>query len=263
MEALPRDGILRAGSFAELSKTVEADVLQLGFRYFSYLGRFPRSRIGDDVHFDNCPEGWRSYCRKHHAAAGGLSIDSDGLEAVTPMLWRERAAAAPALFAEAHKYGLITGSTHPVHGPDGQWSALSFIKDRGGAQAEADIEGVLAQCHLLASYVHAAAARLVRGALDGANVTPSRTHSAQGRLNERERQVLSWAAAGKSMAAISDLLAISERTVLFHLSNVRRKLGAANSRHAIGKALTLGLIRVPPGFPPPLANGGGTSRRRS
>jgi DNA-binding NarL/FixJ family response regulator len=35
---------------------------------------------------------------------------------------------------------------------------------------------------------------------------------------------------------------ISRRTVIFHLSNARRKLGAANSRHAITRAISLGLI---------------------
>jgi DNA-binding CsgD family transcriptional regulator len=56
--------------------------------------------------------------------------------------------------------------------------------------------------------------------------------------------VLTWAAAGKTMVGIADILSISQRTVFFHLSNARRKLGAANSRHAICKALALGLIEV-------------------
>ena len=34
-------------------------------------------------------------------------------------------------------------------------------------------------------------------------------------------------------------LQISDRTVVFHLSNLRRKLGAANSRHAVSKAYSL------------------------
>jgi len=54
--------------------------------------------------------------------------------------------------------------------------------------------------------------------------------------------VLTWAAAGKTTSEIAAIMPISERTVVFHLSNARRKLGATNSRHAISKALSLGLI---------------------
>jgi len=49
-------------------------------------------------------------------------------------------------------------------------------------------------------------------------------------------------ARGKTTSEIGQALQISERTVAFHLSNVRRKLGAANSRHAVTRAFSLKLI---------------------
>ncbi len=54
--------------------------------------------------------------------------------------------------------------------------------------------------------------------------------------------MLTWVAAGKTTSEIAAIMPICERTVIFHLSNARRKLGATNSRHAISKALSLGLI---------------------
>lgn len=231
--------IYGASSLSELQKSVEANVRQLGFRYFIYHGRFPRADIGaGDVYFDNCPDGWGA----RYGERGGGFLGLRGPHDVTPALWQELALQEPTLFADARRFGLVTGSIHPVHGPDGQKSSLSFIKDKGGVQAEQEVEAALAYCHLIASYVHEAAARIV-GCPRGDAISPS-AHRRSGGLNERECQVLAWAADGKTMVGIADILSISQRTVLFHLANARRKLGAANSRHAISKALALGLIEV-------------------
>lgn len=61
-------------------------------------------------------------------------------------------------------------------------------------------------------------------------------------LSDRERQCLVHSAQGSTTSEIGRALNISERTVVFHLANVRRKLEAANSRHAVSKALSLKLI---------------------
>jgi DNA-binding CsgD family transcriptional regulator len=63
-------------------------------------------------------------------------------------------------------------------------------------------------------------------------------------FTERERDCLTWIAAGKTMAEVADILSVAERTVVFHLANARRKLGVANSYHAIMKAVSLGHIKA-------------------
>lgn len=242
METRLLSGIFGARSFAELAKALEGSVLQLGFRYFMFCGCFFGAGASEDrICFDNCPPGWIAYYRRYNPTTDGASFDLHDPREVIPTLWRQLSSRAPAFFAEARKYGLVTGCTHPVHGPDAHWSVLSFIKDRGGTQAEAEIDAALAECYLIAGYVHDAAARLARSPRDEC---ASRSFSAPSRLNERERQVLTWAAAGMTAAQIAAVLPISRRTVIFHLSNARRKLGAANSTHAISMALSLGLIRT-------------------
>ena len=61
-------------------------------------------------------------------------------------------------------------------------------------------------------------------------------------LSRRERECLVLAARGKTAAEIGRSLEISERTVTFHLTNARRKLGTASSPHAVVRAVSLGLI---------------------
>lgn len=60
------------------------------------------------------------------------------------------------------------------------------------------------------------------------------------RLTPREREVLTWAAAGKSAWETSTILGISEATVITHLENIRRKLNVANPTQAVVAALRSG-----------------------
>ncbi|MCA3843590.1 MAG: helix-turn-helix transcriptional regulator, partial [Burkholderia sp.] len=43
---------------------------------------------------------------------------------------------------------------------------------------------------------------------------------------------------------IGEILGITERTVNFHIGNVVRKLNAKGRRHAVTKAISLGLLCV-------------------
>jgi DNA-binding response OmpR family regulator len=61
-------------------------------------------------------------------------------------------------------------------------------------------------------------------------------------LNEREVEVLTWSARGKTSAEIAKILDLTKRTVDFHIDNARGKLGAATRTEAVLKAATGRLI---------------------
>ncbi len=63
-------------------------------------------------------------------------------------------------------------------------------------------------------------------------------------LTDKERDVLAWAARGKTASETSDILKISESTVDTHFKSILRKLEAANKTHAVAKAIFLGIIDV-------------------
>lgn len=52
-------------------------------------------------------------------------------------------------------------------------------------------------------------------------------------LTPREREILHWVTEGKTNWEISTILNISERTVKFHLDNIKEKLGAVSKTHAV------------------------------
>jgi DNA-binding CsgD family transcriptional regulator len=62
------------------------------------------------------------------------------------------------------------------------------------------------------------------------------------RLTDRERDVLAWAARGKTAADTADILGVSEETVNTHVRHALKKLGATSKTHGVAKAIYLGLI---------------------
>lgn len=63
-------------------------------------------------------------------------------------------------------------------------------------------------------------------------------------LTDRERQVLAWAARGKTTSETADILKLSDETVEGYIRNGIRKLSASNKTQAAVKAVYLGLIDV-------------------
>lgn len=61
-------------------------------------------------------------------------------------------------------------------------------------------------------------------------------------LSPRELECLHWSASGKTSQEIGQILGISQHTVYFHLKNVATKLNVYGTRHAISRAITMGII---------------------
>jgi len=61
-------------------------------------------------------------------------------------------------------------------------------------------------------------------------------------ISVRERECLQWASIGKTSWEISQIVGLTESTVIYHLRNATRKLDAANRLHAVAKALKASII---------------------
>jgi DNA-binding CsgD family transcriptional regulator len=125
---------------------------------------------------------------------------------------------------------------------DSALEACSRLQNPCPPAAERRILATLPDCQLVACAIHYAAAHIARRGVDRVGM-PQELDGARNRLlSDRESQCLIQSAPGKTTSEIGQALQISERTVAFHLANVRRKLGAANSRHAVTKAFSPKLI---------------------
>jgi DNA-binding NarL/FixJ family response regulator len=94
---------------------------------------------------------------------------------------------------------------------------------------------------ILETIINARLAGVARNRLADAarhEISPKLTY-----LNDREAEILTWAARGKTSVQIAEMLDITKRTVDFHLDNVRVKLGASTRIEAAFKATLGGLIK--------------------
>ena len=136
--------------------------------------------------------------------------------------------------ARGHDVG-TNGLTVPIRGPDGQHALFSVATARSDKSWNRQLRDQLTDLHSIAYNVHQATVR-VEGVAVPLEVI---------NLSVREREVLQWAAAGKTTDEVAQILGIAERTVRVYLDTARHKLGASNRTHAVARALSLGLIHPP------------------
>ena len=129
----------------------------------------------------------------------------------------------------------VSGLTVPMRGPGGQHALFSLASGSSEKDWERQLSEHLPELHTIAHHLHEATVR-IEGATAPLEIVT---------LSIREREVLQWAAAGKTTDEISTILGIAERTVRVYLDTARHKLGASNRTHAVARALSIGLIHPP------------------
>ena len=140
----------------------------------------------------------------------------------------EREPAAAEVIRQAEDFRLSRGFMVPVAGPAAGCEGGVWI---GGYHlALGPNEKPLV--HLLALY-----------AFDHIRALSRRCETKTPGLTSRDREVLTWAAAGKTASQIGDILHITTRTVNEHAQTAKRKLGAANRTQAIATAIREHLIQ--------------------
>jgi LuxR family transcriptional regulator, quorum-sensing system regulator BjaR1 len=128
---------------------------------------------------------------------------------------------AAEVMRRAADFGLQRGFIVPINNPDGFEACVSM----SGVHLELTAR-TKPLIHLVALYGYERVRQLV-------GLEPD----AKPQLTPREREVLKWAARGKSAWEIGEILAIGKRTVDEHAATAVRKLGADNRAHAIAIAL--------------------------
>ena len=231
---------LKASSAEDIHNLCSAMCRVLGFDYFLYGSQFPTSFVNPEyVIISGFPEQWW----QHYNDEGYMAIDPTVLHCTTrvvPLRWEdirpEQSGSEPRVkkfMSEAWDFGLRAGASFPVHGSQGEAAIFSLVSDTDSANSRAHVIEKLAMGQLLSGYVHEAVRRVV---VDSAGPIP------KVQLTERERECLTWAAEGKTAWETSQILNISERTVIFHLQNAAQKLQVTNRPQAVARAVSQQLI---------------------
>ncbi|MFK7856161.1 MAG: substrate-binding domain-containing protein [Granulosicoccus sp.] len=83
---------------------------------------------------------------------------------------------------------------------------------------------------------------IMRKSIDDRSEGASTAEGFGSSISNRERECLQWASQGKTSWETSQILGVTESTVIYHLRNATRKLNATNRVHAVAKALKASII---------------------
>ncbi len=153
-----------------------------------------------------------------------------------PIVWRDEdfaGAGAQALLQEAQSFGVSHGVSVAVHERTGRKSMLSLVRDQSFQNDPRELVRMVALSRILSSCIHVVANRLI---------APHIENQHRPKLSGQETECLQWVAKGKTSWEIGQILHIAEPTVVFHLKNVMKKLGAVNRHQALAVAIRLGLV---------------------
>lgn len=134
--------------------------------------------------------------------------------------------------------GLLRGCTIPLTHTSGVLGRLDLICDRDDETTERCIRDQLPCASLLGHVLFDKVRELARGDDESAGDRDTGPP-----LSPRERECLLWASEGRTNGEISELLGISERTVLYHVNHACRKL---NARGLHRQRCITGFIRSSP-----------------
>lgn len=133
---------------------------------------------------------------------------------------------AAEVMRRATDFRMSKGFITPIHGLEGFEAAISL----GGQDVDLNARSKPA-LHLMSLYAFERVRKLMAAEYEPAV-----------KLTAREREVLSWAAEGKTSDDISAILHITRRTVEEHFVTAGRKLGSCNRTHAVAIAIRGKLI---------------------
>lgn len=131
-------------------------------------------------------------------------------------------------------HGYRTGVCLALHLPEGRHFVFGVDRVQAMPRDPVTVTRMLADLQLFAVHAQDAALRLL---------VPAAAQPERPSLTPRELEVLRWTMEGRTAWDVGQVLGISERTAVLHISNAMRKLGCPNKHQAVLKALRLGLIR--------------------
>jgi LuxR family quorum sensing-dependent transcriptional regulator len=226
------DAVERLGA-PDIIQMFEAEIKACGFHAYIMAGLpSPGTSLSDLTVANGWPPEWfEIYTRENFSVMD--PIPQYGASTVQPFEWAEAHydkdsnPAAHLVMTRATEFRLMQGYCIPLHYDEGG-AVISM------ATEQLTIDPVAKSAlQLIGIYAHNRIRSLGRPKPEKRDL-----------LTPREREILRWAADGKTSWEVSVILNISERTVKFHLNQASHKLNAVNRTAAVAKALARGLIKL-------------------
>lgn len=161
-----------------------------------------------------------------------------GMQGFLPLDWAlipKAKESTKRFFGEAMEFGISDlGVTVPVRGANGETALVSLNSGMTLSDWQSYLKHHMADVTYFAHLLHREVLETLMDSGENARVA----------LSKRERDVLQWAAEGKSSWETSTILGLSPRTVEYYVGNAASKLRAATKTQAVTKAMSQGHILV-------------------
>lgn len=241
MNAIPHERyeILNSASDAnELRAQIQGIVMDLGFDGFIYSTWVEPNR---SIRSSNSYSltSYRSEVLELYKSNQHLKFDpaADFIrENKVPKVWGAHFFNEPlahASYMEAKSFGVCSGASFPVSTSADHQAMFSWSTGAPYEQVVSSLIDAIPYGQLLAIYIHAAVSRL--------QSTQTRTEI-ELNITGREKACLRMAIHGQRDVEIAENLGITTRTVLFHLSNARKKLNAKTRSQMIAHAFARNVV---------------------
>ncbi|WP_229427375.1 helix-turn-helix transcriptional regulator [Massilia atriviolacea] len=207
---------------------------ELGFEYCAFGMRMPLPLSNRKLFMaNNYPTAWQ----QRYGEANYLTVDptvAHGIKSVVPLVWGETAMldTERPFWEDARAHGLKVGWAQSSVSAAGTVGMLTLARSNEEISA-AELSENAMRMSWLVHIAHEGMAHLVAA---------KRKAEQPILLTAREIEVLRWTADGKTSNEVGQIMAISERTVNFHITNSLEKLGANNKTAGVVKAAMLRLL---------------------
>lgn len=223
-------GIQTAENFSALISKAAGE---LGFEYCAYGLRMPFPVSNPKTMLlNNYTEAWKA----RYASQNYLAVDptvSNATRSTAPVVWSDSLFASTNDFwQDARSHGLHAGLAQSAFDARGAVGMLTLARSNEDISAR-EMEHVALRLAWLVQAVHEQGVRML---------SPQLQPQQDIALTSREIEVLRWTADGKTSGEVGQIMAISERTVNFHITNVLAKLGVVNKTAGVVKAAMLRLL---------------------
>ena len=219
----------------ELSEWLDALCAAVGALYFDFTVYYPESiQKTRKVQFTSYEQEWQQALCSEQLKHANPFLEHC-LSSTIPVVWsslecsgKYKADKYTHFIEQARIHGLYDGVSATARGSGSKFGILNIngLED----DAPTAVEELITTTQAILPY------------LFEKSLTLTHEQESKPSLTARERECVAWACEGKTSWEISKILGLSERTVIFHMTNCIRKTQTSNRQQAIAKSILNGYV---------------------